>query len=148
MILTPPGHASKLILCTDGGSRGNPGPAGDYRFRGLHHTGIGLKYLTTYNNPGIPPWQNDDGTGEWGGDHCPPQTVAADDAGIYLGWPAAEDGSGFIGCDFAGRKRWGFFCTPLSAGAGGTALLASDGQYLYFANEVMDRPQKGQNELA
>lgn len=127
---------------------GKPLPAGPYRFRGLSHTGVGLKYLMTCNNPGQPPWQTDGGEGEWGGDHCPPQAVAADDWGVYLGWPSAEDGNGIIGCDFAGRKRWGFFQTPLPSAAGGAALLASDGEFLYFANEVRRNPKKGENALA
>ncbi|HEY3397888.1 MAG TPA: FlgD immunoglobulin-like domain containing protein [Armatimonadota bacterium] len=127
---------------------GVPAAAGAYHFRGLHHTGLDLKYLMTLANPGTPPWQNEDGTGEWGGDHGPPQTVAADDWGVYLGWPSAEDGNGFIGCDFTGKKRWGFFQTPAAGAAGGTGLLASDGQFLYFANELVRQPQKDEKGLA
>ncbi len=126
---------------------GKPLPPGKYRFRGLTHTGLGLKYLMSYNNPGNPPWQDQAGTGEWGGDHAPPQAVAADDWGVYLGWPAAEDGNGIIGCDFTGRKRWGFFQTPLPV-CTGAACLASDGQYLYYAADTIHWPQKGQTEIA
>ncbi|MFZ2657606.1 MAG: FlgD immunoglobulin-like domain containing protein, partial [Victivallales bacterium] len=114
---------------------GKPAAPGNYSFRGLHHTGVGLKYLTTYNNPGTPPWQNDDGTGDWGGDESSPNTVAADDQGVYLGWPGAEMSDGIIGCDFNGKKRWRFFSTP-SPTSVSSCLLASDGQYLYFAHEV------------
>ncbi|MFZ2656778.1 MAG: hypothetical protein WAX69_17730, partial [Victivallales bacterium] len=127
---------------------GVPARPGKYEYRGLRHDGVGLKYLMTLNNPGTPSWQTDDGKGEWGGDHCPPQTVAADDAGVYLGWPSAEDGNGIIGCDPEGKKLWGFFQTPFPSAAGGAAILAADGQNLYFANEVMRYPQKGENELA
>ncbi|MHB9023644.1 MAG: hypothetical protein ACYC7E_05635 [Armatimonadota bacterium] len=129
----------------DDGNLANPGK---YTFKGLRHQGIGLNYLTTYNNPGTPPWQTDDGAGEWGGDHAPPQSVVADGSDIYLGWPSAEDGNGIIGCDLAGTKRWGYFQTPYAAAAGGTALLAVDGPHLYFANEAITRPQKGQTALA
>ncbi len=130
---------------------GEPVPAGAYRVRGLHHTGIGLDYLMSYMNPGHPSWQTYDGTGEWGGDHCPPQAVAADELGVYLAWPAAEDGNGIIGCDFEGRKRWSFFQTPYPSGAG-TAALASDGRYLYFASDIVAAADRGrskeQTELA
>jgi hypothetical protein len=115
---------------------GKPVPSGTYHFRGLHHTGIGLDYLTTTLNPGNPPWQTYDGTGEWGGDHSPPQAVATDDWGVYLGWPAAEDGNGIIGCDINGQKKWGFFQTPQPTSAG-TAVLASDGNYLFFGSDIM-----------
>ena len=128
--------------------RGVPAKPGKYAFKGLRHTGIGLTYLMTLNNPGTPPWQSDDGKGEWGGDHGPPQAVAADAQGVYLGWPSAEDGNGIIGCDLEGRKRWGFFQTPCPSAAGGVALLAADGQNLYFANEVKRSALKGEKELA
>jgi len=132
------------------GDDGKPAPAGAYAFRGLRHQGIGLNYLMTYNNPGTPPWQNDDGSGDWGGDHSPPQTAAADSNGVYLGWPTAEDGYGIIGCDFSGKKRWGFFMAPLPLGPGATAILASDEKYLYYANEGKENipPKKDDKELA
>ncbi len=124
---------------------------GEYRFRGVRHQGIGLKYLMTYNNPGNPPWQNDAGTGEWGGDHASPQSVAIDKDGVYLGWPAAEDGNGIIGCDLNGGKRWGFFGTPANQGYGdsGSALLAVDDGKVYYASEVrINNPPKGSTALA
>lgn len=126
---------------------GVPAKPGKYEYKGLRHSGIGLKYLMTLNNPGTPPWQTDDGKGEWGGDHSPPQTVAADSAGIYFGWPSAEDGNGIIGCDLDGNKLWGFFGTPFPSAAGGVAILAIDGDSLYFAHEARRPPLKGENEL-
>ncbi|MFA6294788.1 MAG: hypothetical protein WC637_23550, partial [Victivallales bacterium] len=47
-----------------------------------------------------------------------------------------------------GKKLWGFFQTPFPSAAGGSAILAVDGQNLYFANVVMRHPLKGENELA
>ena len=128
--------------------KGVPAKPGKYEYKGIRHTGIGLKYLMTLNNPGTPAWQTDDGKGEWGGDHSAPQTVASDASGLYFGWPSAEDCNGIIGCDPDGKKLWGFFMTPLPSAAGGVALLAVDGQNLFFANEVTRAGQKGENELA
>ena len=116
--------------------QGQPAPAGDYRFRGLRHKGIGLKYLMTYNNPGNPPWQNDSGTGEWGGDHCSPQTVAADNDGVYIGWGVAEDGSGVIGCGLDGQRRWGFHQLPTLQSGCGAAFIAADDGKVYVATET------------
>lgn len=132
----------------DAGRLVDPGP---YRFRGLRHQGIGTKYLMTYNNPGNPPWQNDSGSGEWGGDHASPQAVAVDADGVYLGWPAAEDGNGIIGCDREGHKRWGFFGTPANQGYGdsGSSCLAADGGKVFYASEVhINNPPKGATALA
>ncbi|MFZ2653649.1 MAG: hypothetical protein WAX69_01920 [Victivallales bacterium] len=126
---------------------GKPAAPGAYSFRGLHHSGVGMKYLSTYNNPGTPPWQTDDGKGDWGGDESAPAAVAADDWGVYLGWPGAEDGDGIIGCDFNGKKRWGFFQTPFPT-AVSSCLLASDGRYLYFAHEANVFANAGEKDHA
>jgi len=142
--------AAKQILSDWDGldDDGEPAAPGPYRLRGLHHTGIGLDYLMTYANPGNPPWQTYDGTGEWGGDHCPPQAVTTDDQGVYLGWPAAEDGNGIIATDFDGKKRWNFFQAPYAA-ACGSAMLASDGKQIYFGSDAMiSSRSKDQKELA
>ena len=127
---------------------GVPAKPGKYEYKGIRHTGIGLKYLMTLNNPGTPAWQTTDGNGEWGADHCPPQTVATDASGLYFGWPSAECSYGIIGCDPEGKKLWGFSKTPFPSAAGGVALLAVDGQNLFFANEAIRSPLKGEKELA
>ena len=124
---------------------GEVAPAGDYRFRGLRHTGVGLDYLMSYNNPGVPPWRTVDNKGEWGGDHSSPQAVAADETGLYLGWPAAEDGDGIIAVDFEGRRQWGYFQTPRATSAG-AAHLAVDGDTLYFLNDTITNPKPGEPE--
>lgn len=125
-------------------------PAKTYQVRGLHHTGVAARYLSSLNNPGSPTWQTDDGTGDWGGDHGNPNTVAADADGVVLGWPAAEDGYGVIGCDSDGRKQWGFFGTPANQGYGdcGVGLVAVDGDKVIVASEVHVSPPKGAKYLA
>ncbi len=124
-------------------NEGKAVPVGKYGFRGLYHDGIETEYLMSFDNPGTPAWQTVDGRGEWGGDHCPPQAVATDANGVYLGWSAAEDGSGLIGTDFSGQRQWGFFQTPYPTG-NGSALLAVDNGKLYF---VMDRVARSGKSL-
>lgn len=125
-------------------------PAKTYQVRGLHHTGVAARYLSSLGNPGTPTWQTDDGTGDWGGDHGNPNSVASDADGVVLGWPAAEDGYGVIGCDTDGRKRWGFFGTPANQGYGdcGVGLVAVDGDKVFVASEVHVNPPKGASYLA
>jgi sugar lactone lactonase YvrE len=125
-------------------------PAKTYQVRGLHHTGVAARYLSSLNNPGSPTWQTDDGTGDWGGDHGNPNSVAADADGVVLGWPAAEDGYGVIGCDADGKKKWGFFGTPANQGYGdcGVGLVAVDGGKVYVASEVHVSPPKDATYLA
>ena len=140
------------VLGWDGlDDRGEAVPPGTYRFRGLRHDGLKLNYLMTYNNPGNPPWQTPDGKGEWGGDHCPPQGVAIDGDRVYLGWSAAEDGSGLIGLDLEGQRQWGFFQSPHPAGSGATQLAAADGRVYYLVDVILRSGrsrQRGEQELA
>jgi sugar lactone lactonase YvrE len=116
-------------------------PAKTYQVRGLHHTGIGTRYLSTLNNPGSPPWQTDDGAGDWGGDHGNPHAVAADARGIVLAWPGAEDGYGVIGCNAEGRKQWGQFGT--GDGDSAAAMVAVAGDQVFVAREKHLDPPRG-----
>ena len=127
---------------------GQPAPAGLYRFRGLYHSGLGLQYLSSFHNPGNPTWRTADGKGEWGGDHSPPQTVATDGEGVYLGWSSAEDGDGIIKVDFDGKREWGYFQTPTMPAGTGAAYLATDGDLVYYLNDTYINPKKGEKELA
>ncbi len=116
---------------------GKPVSPGKYIFRGLYHTvPIRLKYLTTYNSPGNPPWQNLSGTGEWGGDESNAEAVATVNNGIYLAWPVAECGYSIIGTNLNGRKKWGYFGMPLALGHSGSCVLTAKGKYVYYADEV------------
>src|SRR5690606_38766639 len=98
-------------------------PAGAYRVRGLTHEGLGARYEMSFYNPGTPPWQTTDGSGAWGADHNPPRHVAAAGDWMIIGWEFAEGGSGIIGVDPAGRKRWGE--------KRGALALAADETYVY-----------------
>jgi sugar lactone lactonase YvrE len=79
---------------------------GTYRVRGLTHKGLGADYEMCYYNPGTPPWPTIDGRGAWGADHSAPIGVAAGGDWTFVTWPVVEGGSGIIGIDPTGQKRW------------------------------------------
>jgi FlgD Ig-like domain len=113
-------------------------PAGQYRWRVLHHGGIGVEYLMSYGNPGTPPWPTADGTGGWGADHTEPQAAVTTPDGVALGWPTAEAGWFLIGVGPDGHKKWGL---KNRYAFGDTLInLATDEQYLYVASEQNAAP--------
>jgi len=96
---------------------------GAYRTIGLTHEGLAAEYETCFYNPGTPPWRTANGSGSWGADHGAPLRVARAGDWMIVSWPFAEGGSGIIGIDPNGRKRWGE--------KRGGQLIAADGKYLY-----------------
>lgn len=98
---------------------------GTYRVRGLVHQGLSTEYEMCFYNPGTPPWAVQDGAGAWGADHSAPNGVAAGGDRMVVTWPFAEGGSGVLGLDAIGRKRWGE--------KRGLARVAADAQYAYGA---------------
>ena len=57
-------------------------PPGDYTWKGIYHQPITQKFLFSPHNSGQPPYETDDGTGGWGGDHGSPQDVCAFPGGV------------------------------------------------------------------
>lgn len=96
---------------------------GTFKVRGLTHKGISTEYEMCFYNPGTPPWQTKTGDGSWGADHSPPVGVAAAADWTFVTWEVPEGGSGVIGIDPAGRKRWG--------DRRGILKIAGDEQFLY-----------------
>jgi len=86
---------------------GKPVPPGEYKVRGLWHTGLDAIYDYTFANPGTPPWDVPDGSGSWGSNHCDPKNVAAAGDWMIVSYLLTEGGSGIIGINPEGRKRWG-----------------------------------------
>lgn len=99
-------------------------PPGNYRVRGLWHEGLDAAYEMSFYNPGIPPWDTRDSTGNWMADHTAPSLVTAAGDGIALASYGAEGGHALIGVGADGRKRWG--------DKQGGAALTGDGQYVYI----------------
>ena len=96
---------------------------GSYRVRGLASPGLSAELDMCYYNPGHPPWGNLAGTGAWGADHHAPRWVRRAGDWMVLGWDFAEGGSGIIGVDDEGNKRWGE--------NRGAAVLGADAKYAY-----------------
>lgn len=117
--------------------RGKLAQPGTYRVRGLTHKGLGAEYEMCFYNPGTPPWPTQDGRGTWGADHSTPSGVAAGGDWTFVTWGFAEGGSGLIGIDPTGQKRWG--------DRRGTNLVTADAQYVYsyvtgwYVNETLCR---------
>ncbi len=97
--------------------------AGDYKVRGIYHTGIGAEYEMSFYNPGTPPWGASKGSGGWGADHGAPLNVARAGEMMIVSWQFAEGGDGIIGIDANGRKAWGE--------KRGGVQLAADAEYVY-----------------
>jgi hypothetical protein len=96
---------------------------GTYTVRGIYHKGLGAEYERCFYNPGTPPWPTGDGKGSWGADHSPPRRVARAGDWMIVSWDFAEGGSGIIGIDETGHKRWGE--------KRGGRLIAADGESVY-----------------
>ena len=106
---------------------GKPIPAGSYVLKGLYHPTVTTNYVTTFGNPGNPPWPTTDGKGDWLSDESAPQGVASDGQWVFLAAPGSEKGWTIIAVDGTGQRQWGVG-EPF---APATVSLAVDGEYLY-----------------
>ncbi len=84
---------------------GNPVEPGTYRVKGLSHEGLDVTYMLSYYNPGDPPWQIGDGTGDWGSDHACPTAVACGGRHSYVGWHHDEGGCPVLGINVDTMKK-------------------------------------------
>ena len=88
---------------------------GTYQVRGLVHGGLGLRYQTSVQGPGTPPWHTHDRSGAWLADHTPPADVIFLPQGtpedpqpqVMISAPTAEAGHSVMFLDLDGRKLWG-----------------------------------------
>jgi len=101
-------------------------PAGEYRVRGLFHEELDVTYEFSYGNPGDPPWDTADGTGNWLSDHVNPMDVVTDDERAYLVAPHSENGSTLIALDHDGNRLW-----SIARRQGG--YMTKLGDYIYVA---------------
>jgi hypothetical protein len=104
-------HQELWDLKDAGGSLMQPGT---YRFKGISHPPLVIRYLATpYPNVGNhsadnTPWETGHaGSGGWLADHSDDGAVATAGENAYLGSACAEDGIALIETDLDGRKQWG-----------------------------------------
>jgi sugar lactone lactonase YvrE len=116
---------------------GEPVPAGEYTWRALTHSGLGLRLRGWACNDGKAPWDGPSGKDNWGGDHGQPVSAASDPAGsgtggkqVYLGWSGAEAGKALVACDGDGNVVWR--CSR--QGMSGAMLMAADAGTVYSVN--------------
>jgi len=96
---------------------------GTFKVRGLTQKGLSAEYEMCFYNPGTPPWDTKDGRGAWGADHSAPIGVGTAGDWTMVSFEVPEGGSGVIGIDPAGQKKWG--------DRRGTRMLAGDDKYVY-----------------
>ena len=114
---------------------GDEAKLGGYTYRALVHQPIKARYLGSVGSSGTPPYQNDAGTGEWGGDLSYPLAVAVDSKGMTLLWPVSDnEGRCVVRLDGEGKTRWRY--TPFFDAAGNFYTVASDGDYVYLTYET------------
>jgi outer membrane protein assembly factor BamB len=111
---------------------GEPVAPGKFTWSAIYHTGIGLRLKGWAANSGETPWDFPAGTGNWGGDHGLPATIATDAERVYLGWTAAEAGKALIACDLDGKVQW----NNTHGGIGGASAIAVDDVTVYALNGV------------
>ncbi len=104
--------------------RGKLVPAGKYNLKILWHEGLDVIYETSFYNPGIPPWDTRDGSGNWMSDHASPSLIAATGDGVAIASLGAEGGSALIAVGKDGHKIWG--------DKQGGAAMTADKQYIYI----------------
>jgi hypothetical protein len=109
---------------------GEPVAAGDYTWRALTHTGLGLRLRGWACNGGKAPWDGPSGKDNWGGDHGQPISAASDGKQVYLGWSGAEAGKALVACDGDGNVQWR--CSR--QGMSGAMLMAADAGTVYSVN--------------
>ncbi len=104
---------------------GDPVPAGEYKWEGIWHKGIGLSLVGWACNAGKAPF--DSPGGNWGGDQGPPVSVDSDNENMFLGWAASEAGQALVCTDFDGNVKW----RHKRGGFGGAQLVAVDNGIVY-----------------
>jgi hypothetical protein len=110
---------------------------GSYYAVALTHKGLSATYEMSFYNPGNPPWATNDGSGAWGSDLCPPHLLAVAGKWMIIGWEACAAGSGIIGLDVRGQKRWGE--------SHGVTALAADEKYV---DCMLNEPDERKSGLA
>ena len=110
--------------------KGDPLPAGTYRWKGLYHDDLKVEWKLSVHNSGKPGYPTADGKGSWGGDHGVPVTVAAAGDRMVLGWDVGEAGWATVATDLKGNKQWGgrWWCRQAVA----------DDKYVYFYGGMGD----------
>ena len=109
---------------------GQPVPAGDYTWKAIYNTGLGLKLRGWADNAGSAPWNNGPTSG-WGGDQGDPSTAASDGTQVYLGWTGAEAGRSVVATDFQGNVKW----RNIRGGFGGVEFLTASDGVLYVLSD-------------
>ena len=104
----------------------------------IYHPAIHMHLNGWACNEGSAPWDGGPST-NWGGDMGPPDAVATDGAGMYLGWSASEAGKAVVATDLDGNVRWrqkrgGFGGAKFLAAENGAVYVVDNGDVIYVLN--------------
>jgi hypothetical protein len=88
--------------------RSAPLVKGTYRLRGLIRDRVDLRYQFTVYNPGTPPWETIDGSGQWLADHSAPAgaVYVPESDEVIITAEVSESSAGMIWLDSTGRKTF------------------------------------------
>ena len=118
---------------------------GTFRVHGIAMDHVGLKYLSSFYNPGEPPWDNAVGTGGWGADHSVTEFMVRAGTNVVFGSKSPEGGYGLWAVGPEGRKVW-------SEKRGARALAANErhvyviGGYYNESEQLLFRLDAGTGE--
>ena len=81
--------------------------AGNYRWKAIVRDDLHINYVTHFNNPGNPPWDNLRLDGAWTSDHIESYDLTAEGERVYASSPVVEAGWSPIAIDRDFKKLWG-----------------------------------------
>jgi hypothetical protein len=121
---------------------------GEYHYHGIVAPKLSLRYVTSIEQSGTPPYRTADGRGSWGGvwgyvmDICP--VSAAPDSDIVVLWAVEEGEGGLIRMSQDGEVRWKQHLDWWMKAQ--QMAVASDGSSIYIAAaSALDAPQGQSN---
>ena len=121
---------------------------GTYRYNGIVAPKFSLRYVTSVEQSGTPPYRTADGTGSWGGVWGYVMDIVAvnadADSDIVVLWAAEEGEGGLVRMSQDGEVRWKQHLDWWMKA--NQCALASDGKMIYIAGDSAMNAPTGQTD--